>query len=233
MKYLGLGIWGGVWKIEIWLSKTSIMRYRIFFILILPFLTGSTYAQQLDYGAVAGFNLSGAIVKDPGGNPKGTPLPGFQLGGYVSYQLPSPHLAIAANLLFSYEGYQPDIYDTKANVRVSFLKIPLNLVYKPLLKDNKWSIGLGPYFGFGIGGHYKTNGGNQVKINFGSNGNVDDLKRMDLGMDLLAAYQVDKNISIRAAFDYGLIDYLTPGSSQNASAHCLNLGITGSYRLAK
>lgn len=209
------------------------MKYRLLGTLIFLLCIPALYAQQFSYGAELGINGSGAIVKDPGGNPKGTPAIGFQLGGYAGYSLPTPHWSLSARLMYSYEGYQPDIYDTKATVRVSFLKIPVDLVYRPVLKDGKWVIGLGPYLGFGIGGHYSTNGGSKVKINFGSNGDKDDLKRVDFGADLMAGYQVDKNILVRAAFDFGLINYLTPGSTADASAHCLNLGITACYSLGK
>jgi hypothetical protein len=191
-------------------------------------------AQQLQYGPEAGFNLSGAIVKDPGGDPHGTPLPGFQLGGFVEYSPPNPNFSVGGRLLFSYEGYMPTIYDTKATIHVSFIKIPLNVIYKSSGTDSKWKFGLGPYFGIGVGGHYTDeNTTGKIKINFGNNANNDDLKRVDIGADLMAAYEVTDQIWIRGTFDFGLANYLTPGSTQDASAHSLSFGITGYYLLSK
>ncbi|HLK30797.1 MAG TPA: porin family protein [Puia sp.] len=198
------------------------------------FFIVSLKAQNLQYGAEIGINLSGAIVKDPGADPHGTPNVGFQLGGFGEYALTSPHLAVGARVLFSYEGYKPVIYDTKASVRVSFIKIPINLIYKSGNKDAKWSFGIGPYFAFGVGGHYTSdNTTEKIKIHFGNNPDEDDLKRLDIGVDLMAAYKINDKISLRAAFDFGVINYLTPGSTEDASAHCLSFGITGCYSLSK
>ncbi|HVM88713.1 MAG TPA: outer membrane beta-barrel protein [Puia sp.] len=191
-------------------------------------------AQNLQYGAELGINLSGATVKDPGGDPHGTPGVGFQLGGFGEYALTSPHLAVGARVLFSYEGYKPVIYDTKASVHVSFIKIPINLIYKSGGKNGKLSIGVGPYFAFGVGGHYTSDNTNEkIKIHFGSNPDEDDLKRVDIGVDLMACYKLNDKICVRASFDLGAINYLTPGSTADASAHCLSFGITGCYSLSK
>jgi hypothetical protein len=188
----------------------------------------SLSAQNFQFGAEVGPNLSGAIVKDPGADPKGSPLPGFQLGGFAEYVLSGPNLSIGARLLFSYEGYDANIYDTKASIHVGFLKIPINLIYKPGKGTGTWFFGLGPYFNPGLGGHYISQG-NKVSIQFGNDGNKDDLKRVDIGADLMVGYRVTDNILLRAAFDFGLINYLTPGSTTDASAHTLSFGITAGY----
>lgn len=201
----------------------------LLFILSVIFAEG-LYAQKIKFGAEAGANLSGAIVKDPGGNPSGTPLPGFQLGGFAGLALPAKSLSVNARLLFSYEGYKADVYDTKATIHVSFLKLPVNLVYKPGDASGKWFIGLGPYLAAGIGGHYVSQD-TKVSIHFGSNADNDDLKRFDIGADLMGGYQATDKILVRAAFDIGIINYLTPGSTADASAHTLSFGITAAYLL--
>jgi hypothetical protein len=204
------------------------VKLQLLFTILFFISISNLSAQNFQFGAEAGPNLSGATVKDPGGDPKGTPLPGFQLGGFVEYALPSPSLSIGARLLFSYEGYDVDIYDTKASIHVSFLKIPINLIYHAGKKSGTWFFGLGPFFNPAIGGHYVSQG-NKVTIQFGNNGNNDQLKRVDIGADLMAGYRITDNIQVRAAFDFGLINYLTPGSTTDASAHRLSLGITAVY----
>ena len=205
------------------------MKYILSLSLAL-FCFSSLHAQQFQFDGELGVNVTGAFVKDPGGNPHGSPLPGLQLGLSAQYPLPSSHLGIGARLLYSNEGYQPIVYDTKATIHVSFLKIPVNLLYRSA-KDTKWTFGLGPYFAFGLGGNYKSDNtnNNKIKINFGNNPDKDDLKRMDLGADLMAGYQLNDQFMVRGALDMGLIDYLTPGSSQNASAHSFSFGISICY----
>ncbi len=207
------------------------MKYLFIFIACCSFSSYHVCAQKVEYGAELGVNVSGAFVKDPGGDPHGSPLPGLQLGAYADLPLSPSGLAVEARLLYSSEGYKPVIYDTKASVRVSFLKIPVNIILKPADKDAKWKFGLGPFFALGIGGHYKREdvSADKIKINFGNDPDNDDLKRMDIGADLMAGYTVNNNLMVRAALDFGLINYLTPGSTANASAHSLSLGITLVY----
>ncbi len=204
----------------------SLPLFSIFFF---SFLT--LKAQHIQYGPELGINVSGALVKVPGASAKGSPLPGFQAGVFALLPFTSPNLALGARLLYADEGYKPDIYQTRATIRVSFLKVPVNLIYKPAGNHAKWEFGVGPYFAYGISGHYTRNdvNGGQIKINFGNDPNRDDLKKIDMGADLMAGYNLHDKILIRGALDAGLVNYLAPGSVSNA--HCLSLGITVCYLL--
>jgi hypothetical protein len=187
------------------------------------------YAQNIQFGAEAGLNLSGATLKDPGASPKASPSPGFQIGTFAGYALPNPHLSLGARLLFSYEGYDPNLYGTNVSIHVSFIKIPVNLIYKAHEGSARWFFGIGPYIAPALGGHYFAQG-NKTTIHFGNDPLNDELKRIDIGANLMAGYQVDEKILLRASFDFGIINYVTPGSTgDNASAHTLNLGITAGY----
>jgi hypothetical protein len=195
--------------------------------------TARLYAQTIQFGAEAGLNLSGATLNDPGADPKAAPSPGFQLGGFAGYALPNPHLSLGARLLYSYEGYDPYLYGTKVSIHVGFLKIPINIIYKAHEGTGRWFFGIGPYFAPGLAGHY-TAQGNRTTIHFGNNPLNDELKRVDIGADLMAGYQVDEKILLRASFDFGIINYVTRGSTgDNASAHTLNLGITAGYLIGE
>ncbi len=185
-------------------------------------------AQQIQYGGEAGINISGAIAKVPGTSSHGTPLPGIQLGAFAQLPLGTSPFTIGARFLYSNESYKPDIDNIKANIHVSFLKLPVNVIYKPAAKNSPWEFGLGPFFGFGIGGHYTREDVNgKTKINFGSNPDKDDLKSLDIGADLMACYKLNDMLAIRGAFDAGLINYLAPGAVSDA--HSLSFGISLCY----
>jgi hypothetical protein len=205
------------------------MRQLILIAFLSTICVTGIYAQNIQFGAEAGLNLSGALLKDPGASPKGTPSPGIQLGAFAGIGLPTPHLSLGARLLFSYEGYDPNLYGTRVSIHVGFLKIPVNLIYKAHEGTARWFFGIGPYLACGLGGHYVAQG-NKTIIQFGNDPIKDNLKRIDIGADLMAGYQIDERILLRATFDFGVINYVTKGSTEdNASAHCLNLGISAGY----
>jgi len=198
--------------------------------IFLSVLSGcSLVAQQFQFGGEIGLNLSGATLNDPGADPKGPPAPGFQIGAFGTVAIPVAHLSVGARLLYSYEGYSTNLYGYPVSIHVGFLKIPINLIYKSTEKDNKWFFGIGPYIAPSLGGHYYAQN-HRTTILFGNNAINDNLKRVDIGADLMAGYQINEKIFVRASFDFGLINYVTPGSTaDNAKAHTLNLGLTAGY----
>ena len=46
-------------------------------------------------------------------------------------------------------------------LNLSYIEIPVNLLYKPVVGNGKLLLGFGPYIAYGIGGKYKTDGDEQ------------------------------------------------------------------------
>lgn len=207
------------------------MKTLLLFVLIGFVSISTTSAQKFQVGAELGPNISGAIVKDPGGDPSGKPLFGVQAGAFAGYRFSSGTTGLGARLLYSYEGYKATVYDTKSTIHVSFVKIPIDFEYHPGGMKGKWVIGLGPYFGLGVGGKYTNEQDGKIKIHFGSDENKDELKRLDIGADLMGGYKINNKLLVRADAEYGIVDYLTPGSTAVASAHTMSFGLTAAYSL--
>jgi hypothetical protein len=173
-----------------------------------------SYAQDIQFGAQAGVNFSGASAKNPNEKFKGSPLPGIEAGVFADVPL-TENLSFHPQAFFSLEGYKPKIDPFTANIHVFYFKIPLDVLYHLSSGGGKLLFGLGPYVGFALSGKYKRKGGDEpdetVTIKFGNDKLMDDLKRLDMGLNLFALYKIQKNISAGAKFDLGLVNISSSG----------------------
>src|SRR5580704_16338432 len=116
------------------------MTKFVLFLFLLTSLTLDVAAQDLQYGPEIGPNFNGATIHTQT-SASGTPGLGFQLGGFVEVPL-TDKLSLRPRLLISYERYVPNLYGGRYAVRMTFLKIPVDLVYRPESMA-KWFFGLG------------------------------------------------------------------------------------------
>lgn len=63
------------------------MKKIIFCSIVLPGFIVTAYSQQIQFGAQAGTNFSGASAKNDNEKFKGTPLPGFEAGVFAEVPL--------------------------------------------------------------------------------------------------------------------------------------------------
>lgn len=205
------------------------MTKFVLFLFLLTSLTLDVAAQDLQYGPEIGPNFNGATIHTQT-SASGTPGLGIQLGGFVEVPL-TDNLSLRPRLLISYERYVPNLYGGRYAVRMTFLKIPIDLVYRPATME-KWFFGLGPYVAPCLSGREVAKDGSfNDPLHFGSDANNDQAKRSDLGLDLVAGYQLTDKILLTANFDFGIINILNTNYYPGSSAHVLSLGITAAYLL--
>jgi hypothetical protein len=161
-------------------------------------------AQDIHWAIQGGLNLSGGIAKETGVTIKGGPSLGYALGVLADIPLANPKWSIRPALSFQHEASNADIFDNGTYIRVNYFNLPIDVVYHPDFAEKRWVFGLGPWFGYGLSGKY-TQGGATFKIDFGSS-DVNDAHRLDLGIDLMAGYQLKPGMMLTAKFDYGLKD---------------------------
>jgi hypothetical protein len=114
---------------------------------------------------------------------------------------------VQPGLLYSRKGAKLENSDTKA--KLSYIDVPVSLVYKPVLGTGNMLLGFGPYVGFGLGGKV-NNGNNEVDIEF-NNDPVNTLsytrfKKLDAGANLLAGYEFNNKVSFQLNAQLGLVD---------------------------
>lgn len=192
---------------------------------------------QTTFGVRAGVNFQNINGEDITGDDLEYKLKtGFHIG--VNAEMPiAPEFYIQPGLLFSAKGADfDDGDDTKLNI--SYLEVPINFLYKPELGNGKLLLGVGPYFGFGVGGKLKSDNGDSDiefsnKVDAGSDPDKFHLRRFDAGGNLLFGYEFSNKFSVQLNAQLGMIN-ISPdieGLPDNDSkAKNTGFGISVGYR---
>jgi hypothetical protein len=134
--------------------------------------------------------------------------PGFHIGVLADVPLATEY-AMQSGLLFSAKGAK--LANSGHKLTISYLEIPINLLYKPVLGDGKLLLGFGPYLAFGLGGKLKLGNGGSYGVKYTSEVKRTDptdktyFKRFDAGANLLAGYQLSNGFSIQLNAQLGLV----------------------------
>lgn len=140
----------------------------------------------------------------------------FNVG--VNAEIPvGPDFYLQPGLLFTTKGAkQKEVLLSQtysANANLSYLEVPVNFIYKPLLGTGRLVLGFGPYVGFGLGGKVKyespgASGEGDVKFkNTVKASDPDDVfyfKKIDAGANLLAGYEFSNKFSFQLNAQLGL-----------------------------
>ena len=163
-------------------------------------------AQNTTFGVRAGLNLQNLNGEYSNGNDLDTKMKlGVNLG--VNAEIPiAPDFYIQPGLLFATKGAKDKTY-RKVNHRLSYLEIPINLLFKPELGNGKMLLGFGPYIGIAVGGSYTDANGNKTQYKFGKPGQGETgpfVSRMDFGGNLLAGYELSSKLSFQLNAQLGM-----------------------------
>ncbi|MGE5421058.1 MAG: porin family protein [Chloroflexota bacterium] len=181
------------------------MKTKIYAILIFIFLTGSiAFTQGIKPGIIAGFNLqniNGTNEFDK--KLENDLLPGFHAGFNLLMPI-APEIYFQPGILFSTKGAKLGSNDER---RISYIEVPLNLVYRGQLGDNFVLLGLGPYAAYAVGGKY-TVAGVDNDLRFTNDIAVWDpraLRRFDAGANIFAGYELAMGLYFQLNAQLGLL----------------------------
>jgi len=199
------------------------MKTKIFSFLVLLILTGSVaYAQsttKLSFGVLGGVNFQNLNGKDVNGDKlTNKMLVGYHAG--VNIQIPiAPQFYFQPGLLYSTKGAKDDytLLGTTytSTTRLSYIELPLNLVYKAQLGNGYFMLGFGPYVGYGFAGKVVTKGGSvslDQKIKFtnvvetGDDPTVPYYKALDVGGNIFAGYELANGLFFQFNTQLGMIN---------------------------
>jgi hypothetical protein len=124
--------------------------------LIILFSTPFVMGQGSSFGILGGINFQNLNGKDYQGNKLENDLIiGFHAG--INLQMPIvPEFYFQPGLIFSTKGASHTGTLSTTTTRLSYIEMPLNLVYKGLLGTGYVMLGFGPYIGYGIKGKVVT-----------------------------------------------------------------------------
>ena len=179
-------------------------------------LVGSAlYAQDMTYdagrttfGLRAGVNFQNINGKNSAGDKlENNVRTGFHAGLNAEVPL-GTGFYVQPGVLYSQKGTE---FKSNDELQLSYIEVPVNLVYKPVLGTGRMLLGFGPYVGFGIDGKYKSASGAEGEVIFENEIPSSPepgvyVKRMDAGANLLAGYEFANKLSFQVNAQLGLMD---------------------------
>jgi len=200
------------------------MKKRISLIAVMVLGSMLLQAQQkkshpggTSFGLRAGINFQNINGKDENGDKlENDILTGFNIG--VNAEIPvGVDFYFQPGLLYTIKGGKnEDVIlgqTINSKVKISYIELPLNLLYKPMLGKGHLLLGFGPYVAFGVSGKVTYEGGgsninSDIKFkNKVMNTDSDDfvyIRPMEAGANLLAGYECANRLSFQLNTQLGL-----------------------------
>ncbi len=194
-------------------------------ILIFTLLVSSAMAQtgeigKTSFAVLGGVNFQNLNGKDMSGdNLENDLIVGYHFG--VNAQIPvAPEFYFQPGLQFSTKGAKNTVGSLTSTYKLSYVELPLNFVYKALLGNGYFMIGLGPYVAYGVGGKAVYEGGSSTsesKIKFKSEIVSGDplateyVKPFDAGGDIFFGYEMPGGLFMQLNAQLGMIN-IKPGN---------------------
>lgn len=190
------------------------MKKILFLSAILIFAQLTTYA-QLRFGITGGLQSSKVNMSASGLTINTSGLFGVHAGGVAEYAV-NENFFIRPELLFSLKGGRLKDGSDTYTLSLSYLELPIQGVYKYEVGSGKLVGGIGPYFGFLLGGK-----DDDEKIEVGT-----DIKGLDAGLRFLGGYELtDKNLSLNLFYNSGLAN-INPGSGIKIRNSTIGVSVT-------
>jgi len=199
-------------------TKTKLLALSAIFI-----LATFNLQAQVGFGILGGINLQNINGKDGGGEKLENELvTGFHAG--VNINIPvATDFYFQPGILFYVKGAKNDFFSppTKASgdyattTRISYLELPLNLLYRPLVGKGHILLGFGPYIAYGIGGTENSDFGSlayERKVKFKNS--VTDMidlienayyRPFDAGANIFFGYELSNGIFCQLDAQLGML----------------------------
>jgi hypothetical protein len=208
------------------------MKKKILLVAAAGIFTTSLFAQSMvkttdrtTFGIRAGVNFQNINGEDAAGNDlKNDLLTGFHAG--VNAEVPiGSGFYLQPGALYSMKGAKAT---DGSKVKLSYVEVPVNFVYKPVLGTGNMLLGFGPYVGFGIGGKVEAPNGTESDIEFtktyNANSAAPQFKSFDAGGNLLAGYEFANKLSFQLNAQLGLVDIRPETNNTNDQTSWKNTG---------
>jgi len=218
------------------------MKTKISIILILMFMASLAYTQSTDGGisfaVLGGVNFQNLNGKDAAGDKLENDLiPGYHAG--INVQIPfAPQFFFQPGLLITTKGTKFTDGSLTEKIKLVYVELPLNVVYKAILGKGSIMIGFGPYIAYGIGGKVITDG-SETDIEFKNVVETGDpytaayFKAFDVGGNIFAGYEFAGGIFCQLNTQFGMTK-INPEdrriSSDKTSIKNTGFGLSIGYR---
>jgi hypothetical protein len=208
------------------------MRKISWTLLYLAVLPIAAMSQKTGFGITVGTALANVHLKYGGASVSAENKLGATAGVFLDMPF-SKQASFRPGLNFVQKGSRTSEPGYKDKLTLNYIEIPLDLVFKPTMQNVQLFIGVGPSIAFAVSGKEKeTDNGNvyTYKYKFGNNPDEHDMKRMDIGYNMLIGVQLKKGFIACINYNLGLSD-VSPGSSSEGSVKNRYFGFKVGYVL--
>lgn len=203
-------------------------------VLILVLSASFAIAQEkskMSFGILGGVNFQNLNGKLSSGDKLDNDmLLGFH--GGVNVQIPiAPEFYFQPGLMFATKGAK-DTYTVLGTeftnkIKINYIEMPLNLVYKASLGNGFFMLGFGPYLAYGISGKQVFEG-NDLTFERGV-----DYNALDAGANIFAGFETAGGLFLQLDTQFGMLN-INPedenSSSNQATAKNTGFGLSLGYR---
>ena len=191
--------------------KTRIGSFILILMLSVPLaIAQSADKARVSFSILGGVNFQNLNGKDTDGDKLENDLTlGYHAG--INIQIPfAPQIFFQPGLLLTTKGAKNSNNSITVKTKLTYLELPLNVVYKALLGEGAIMIGFGPYIGYGIGGKLKGDN-DETDIVFENTVKVSDpddvayFKALDAGANIFAGYELANGFFFQLNTQLGLI----------------------------
>ncbi|MFN4286208.1 MAG: outer membrane beta-barrel protein [Lacibacter sp.] len=193
---------------------------------------------KLRLGITAGVNFQNINGQDAGGNKLENQLvPRFQAGVNADVPL-ADDFYLQPGVLFATKGTKFE--GNNANLSLSYIEVPVHLLYKPALGSSRLLLGFGPYMAFGVGGSITPQNGSSTSVVFQREINLVQFasgryyRPFDAGGNLLFGVETSSRIRLQFNAQLGMVNIapaVTGLSGTNNNFRNTGFGISAGYRL--
>jgi hypothetical protein len=185
--------------------------WMLIFILSGTWAMGQMNEDRLRLGVIGGVNFQNLNGSDRDGNKLGNKIIlGYHVG--VNAMIPLvPEFYFQPGLLLTTKGGKYVASTPDVTYRLTYLELPLNLVYRGLLGTGHIMLGFGPYVGYGLMGRAASEGADSQKIVFANTVAAAEpltrvyFKRLDLGGNIFVGYEMAMGLYFQLNSQLGMI----------------------------
>lgn len=196
------------------------MKTKLFSVIMVLLVSTSlaigqeTANTKTSFALLGGINFQNFNGKDYNGDKiENDLILGYHVG--VNIQVPIvPEFYFQPGILFSAKGSKNIDGQVTSTYKLSYIELPLNLVYKALVGNGYIMIGFGPYIGYGVGGKATFEGGPltyTADIEYKSTVEISDpitvayFKAFDAGATIFAGYEMSNGIFFQLNTQLGML----------------------------
>ena len=194
------------------------MKSRLFSFLMILVLSASFAVAQdkgkISFAVLGGVNFQNLNGKGITGDKLANDMIlGYHFGGNVQIPI-APEFYFQPGLLYTTKGAK----NTTDKYKLSYIEMPLNMVYKALLGSGYVMVGFGPYIAYGIGGQVITKGG------------LTDIKAFDAGGNIFVGYEMASGMFLQLNTQFGMLKINPEFPDDKSSVKNTGFGLSLGYR---